>query len=176
MKFRNYCVVVMGNTKDVILEITKVSETEPNMLDAKGIFIATFSSAAEPRELNDYFKLNNRSFFLFDLNPDYSGYHITKKEINDGLFGFLKLMNASELEDKSQDLINEINSSAMTKTNHLKQPNDPARKHKPVKEAIITEAEIAKMTKDEKEDMLNTLIEKGIETDYDKKLAQKLAR
>ena len=54
MKFRNYCVVILGDTKNVKDEIQKVSETEPNVLDAKGIVIATFSSLMEPIELNDW--------------------------------------------------------------------------------------------------------------------------
>ena len=44
MRLRNYCVIIMGDTKDVFLEIEKVSDDKPNVLDAKGIVIATFSS------------------------------------------------------------------------------------------------------------------------------------
>lgn len=118
MKFRNYCIVVMGDTKNVLGEIIKVAETKPNVLDAKGILIATFSSVAEPRELTDYFKLNGRNFLLFDLNSENSGYHMIKDEINEGLFGFLKEMDEETLKQKTDNLIQEISSTTVTSKSH----------------------------------------------------------
>lgn len=114
MKFRNYCIVVMGDTQNVLGEIIKVAETKPNVLDAKGILIATFSSVAEPKELTDYFKLNGRNFLLFDLNSENSGFHMIKDEINEGLFGFLKDMNEETLKKKTDSLIEEISSTTVT--------------------------------------------------------------
>jgi len=116
MKFRNYCIVVMGDTQNVLAEIIKVSETKPNVLDAKGILIATFSSVAEPRELTDYFKLNGRNFLIFDLNSENSGFHMVKNEINEGLFGFLKDMNDETLKEKTNNLIHEISSTTVTRS------------------------------------------------------------
>jgi hypothetical protein len=60
----------MGDTKNVLPEIVKISETKPNILDSKGILIATFASIAEPKEITDYFKLNGRNFLVFDLNEE----------------------------------------------------------------------------------------------------------
>ena len=116
MKFRNYCIVVMGDTQNVLGEIIKVSDTKPNVLDAKGILIATFSSIAEPRELTDYFKLNGRNFLLFDLNSENSGFHMVKDEINEGLFGFLKDMNDDTLKEKTNNLIHEISSTTVSRS------------------------------------------------------------
>jgi len=118
MKFRNYCIVVMGDTRDVLGEIIKVAETKPNVLDAKGILIATFSSVAEPRELTDYFKLNGRNFLIFDLSSENSGFHMVKDEINEGLFGFLKDMNDETLKQKTDSLIEEISSTTVTSKYH----------------------------------------------------------
>jgi hypothetical protein len=42
MKFRNYCVIILGNTSDAISEIEK-SDSKINILDAKGVYIATTS-------------------------------------------------------------------------------------------------------------------------------------
>lgn len=106
----------MGDTQNVLSEIIKVSETKPNVLDAKGILIATFSSVAEPRELTDYFKLNGRNFLLFDLNSENSGFHMVKNEINEGLFGFLKEMNDETLKEKTNNLIHEISSTTVTRS------------------------------------------------------------
>ncbi len=171
MKFRNYCLVVMGNTKDVLPEIVKVSETKPNVLDAKGIIIATFTSNAEPRELSDYFKLNGRNFLLFDLNENNSGFHIGKEEINEGLFGFLKDMGEDELKQKTDDLIQEISSTTVTNkgVRYLNKTD--------VLNTNVSIEDINKMSPVDKNNLMNKLIDKGVEnlSEYDKKLLDKLA-
>ena len=105
MKFRNYCIVVMGSTSGVQLEITKICEGTPNILDAKGVLIATFTSFAEPSELTAWFTENNRNFLIFDLDKDNSGFNITKKEIHEGLFGFLRDMDEEVLKNKKYFVI-----------------------------------------------------------------------
>lgn len=163
--------VVMGETEGVLPEIIKVAETKPNVLDAKGILIATFSSVAEPRELTDYFKLNNRNFLLFDLNSENSGYHISKDEINDGLFGFLKHMDEENLKQKTDDLIKEISST--TVTNKSRKLNTSKRKT----ENKISIDDIDNMSPNDKNELMNKLIDKGIEnlSEYDKKILDRLA-
>jgi hypothetical protein len=170
MKFRNYCVVVMGETKEVFPEIVMISETTPNVLDAKGILIATFSSIAEPKELTDYFKLNGRNFFLFDLNPENSGYYIAKDEINEGLFGFLKDMDSENLKQKTDNLIQEISST--TVTNRAVK----VKKSRTAKEEY-TMAELDNMSPKDKNDLMNRLIDKGVDnlSEYDKELLSKLS-
>ena len=176
MKFRNYCMVVMGETKDVILEITKIAETKPNILDAKGILIATFSSVAEPRELTDYFKLNGRNFLLFDLNSENSGYHITKDEINEGLFGFLQQMNEENLKQRTDSLIQEISSTTVT-NKYQKTLKIKKDRTKQTVEYKIPLAEIDLMSPKDKNDLMNKLIDKGVEnlSEHDKLLLGKLS-
>jgi excinuclease UvrABC helicase subunit UvrB len=118
MKFRNYCIVVMGDTLGVQAEIQKISETTPNVLDAKGILISTFSSLVELNELKEWFKENKRSFLIFDLDEESSGFHIMKKNIEDGLFGFLKNTNTNELTEK---FAKAVEYSSITKTVNIKE-------------------------------------------------------
>jgi len=118
MKFRNYCIVVMGDTLGVQAEIQKVSETTPNVLDAKGILISTFSSLVELNELKEWFKENKRSFLIFDLDEESSGFNIMKKNVEDGLFGFLKNTNTNELTEK---FAKAVEYSSMTKTVNIKE-------------------------------------------------------
>ena len=167
----------MGDTANVVEEIEKVSEIKPNVLDAKGVVIATFSSVVEPKELTDWFKLNKRSFLVFDLSPDSSGVHITKPAIHDGLFGFLKNMNLTDLDDK---FLKAIQMTSDTKTNHVPEV-DLKMKSINVKSQIkyrYSEAEIKKMTKNEKDELWNKIMDKGVEklTDDDKKLLQFLSK
>lgn len=171
MKFRNYCIVVMGeiNAKLVVSQIEQVSEIKPNVLDAKGILLATFSSVIEPKVLTDFFKSYGISFLLFDLDPKSAGFHITKKIIHQGLFGFLKTLDDKELKIKMENLTREITSSSDTKSTTIKKTVK--------KEKKITEEDIEKMGTTEKQELFNLLIDKGTEnlTEYDKKLLQKLA-
>jgi len=104
----------MGNTKNILEEITKISDIKPYLLDAKGIVIATFSSVADPKELTDYFKQNSRNFLIFDLNSENSGFNFIKDDINEGLFGFLKYMDDNMLKEKTNSLIHEISSTTVT--------------------------------------------------------------
>jgi len=108
----------MGDTLGVQAEIQKVSETTPNVLDAKGILISTFSSLVELNELKEWFKENKRSFLIFDLDEESSGFHIMKKNIEDGLFGFLKNTNTNELTEK---FAKAVEYSSITKTVNIKE-------------------------------------------------------
>jgi hypothetical protein len=168
--------VVMGETKDVIPEITKIAETKPNILDAKGILIATFSSVAEPRELTDYFKLNGRNFLLFDLSSDNSGYHISKEEISEGLFGFLKQMNEENLKQKTDSLIQEISSTTIS-NKYKKILKDKKDKSRQTVENKISLAEIETMSANDKNELMNKLIDKGVQnlSEHDKLLLSKLS-
>jgi hypothetical protein len=56
MKFRNYCVIILGNTSDAISEIEKLCDSKINILDAKGVYIATFTSNLTKRLPIFYFK------------------------------------------------------------------------------------------------------------------------
>lgn len=111
MKFRNYCIVVLGKTEGCILEISKVSEGSPKTLPAKGICIATFVSAFTPIELEDYFKGFGRNFFVFEIDPETSGYNINNKKVSDNLFKHINNDSTLELEEMSNRIIDEIKST-----------------------------------------------------------------
>ena len=163
MKFRNYCVIIMGNTIGATLDVEKISEGKINVFNPNGILIATFSSVMEPKELNDWFKLNKRTFFIFDLNPESSGFNIQKEEIHNGLFGFLESM---DVDKKTLELLNVVKDSKNIK--------------KPIKtnKQEITEETISKMTNKEKEILFNKLLDNGTEnlTDNDKKILPLLVK
>jgi len=168
MKFRNYCMVVIGDTKAVYPEIDKISEGKPNFLDGKGMIIATFTSFMDPSELTDYFTFNNRNFLLFDLNKENSGFFITKKDIHEGLFGFLKDMDEEVLKNKSVDFLNVLKSDSTI----------TAQTETVVTKCLVTEKDIESMTKSEKQDLFNKIIDAGVEnlTEHDKKILDLLVK
>jgi len=117
------------------------------------MLVATFTSALSPRELTDYFKENNRNFLIFNMNEDNSGYHFIKKNINDGLFGFLKNMNENILKEKMDGLIQEISSSTVTNIVQkatIKKP--PTTK--------ITVVDVNKMSPEDKNYLINQILTK----------------
>jgi hypothetical protein len=176
MKFRNYCLVVIGDTAGVKDEIAKISETVPNFLDGKGLFIATFSSAVSPKELTDWFTLHRRNFMIFDLNPESAGFNINRKETHEGLFGFLKTMN---LDDETAKLLREIRQTADTRSDRIDvKPIKNGPSGFTVTEKVITEKDVDKMTKHDREVLWNKLIDNGVEnlTEQDKLVLGYLAK
>jgi hypothetical protein len=165
----------MGDTNGAVKEIEKISDSKPNILDAKGIIIGTFTSFVDVKEISAWFTLNNRSFMVFDLDPKSSGYLITKKEVHEGLFGFVKKTTDDELDTKTIEFL-----KALVSQPH---PNNTAEIEDAVienekKEVVISESEIETMTKKEKEDLINQIMDNGLEnmTEYDKKILPLLAK
>ncbi len=173
MKFKNYCIVIIGNTDGVYSEIESISENKPNVVDGKGLLIATFTSVNTVKELDEQFKFFNRNFLLFELNPNSSGFNITKENIHEGLFGFLRDFTDDKLRDRTEALIREINSTAETKD---KQISFKTKKTPVEKEKKITDKDLAEMSKKQKEELFDKLFS-NIEnlSDYDKEILQKLA-
>jgi hypothetical protein len=150
------------------LEIEKVSDSKINLLDARGILLATFTSALTPKELSDFFKLNQRNFLLFDLNEENSGFNINKKEVNDGLFGFLKEMAESDLDERAVEFLKDVEMSSSTKD--IKSHIRPLRQS--LKTDRLTKDDISKMTHKEKNDLQDKIIDNGVEnmSEYEKEI------
>jgi hypothetical protein len=129
-------------------------------------------------ELTDWFKLSERSFFVFDLDPESSGYNITKKEIHDGLFGFLAIMNKDVLEKRASNLMDAIEDAKIIQENSRKFKQKYVDVKTVVRPRRLTESEILDMTPREREEIMNKIIDNGIEnmTDYDKKIMPLLVK
>jgi hypothetical protein len=120
--------------------------------------------------------LNKRSFFVFDLDQKSSGYHITKKEIHEGLFGFLNEFNEDVLKQRTNDLMDAIQDAEIIQENSRK--NKGVNVKTVVKPKRLTESEIENMTLKEKEEIMNKIIDNGVEnmTEYDKKILPLLVK
>lgn len=166
MKFKNYCVVFMGFLEGLGPEIEKISESKPNILDAKGIIIATFTSLVEVQELSAWFTMCKRSYLVFELNEENAAWSINKPDIQEGLFGFLKKLDGKELDTKTSDFLKTIAVDV--------------KKIEPIEEVEVelTEADIESFTKNEKEELLNKYIDNGLEnlTEKDKNIMRILSK
>ncbi len=160
MKFKNYCVLLMGRTEGSALEIEKISDSKPNILNAKGLVIATFTSFVSVQEISAWFKMNKRSFFVFELNDETSDCFIDKVAIQEGLFGFLKNVDKDKLEEKTTEFLGAVGVEV------------------PKVENELTESDIMSLTQEEKDDLLNKFIDNGCEnlTEKDKKIINLLSK
>lgn len=180
MKFRDYCVVLMGkslNREQAISEIRKISENEPKFIDSVGIVVVTFTSVMEVGELTELFRSFNWNFLVFDLDPKSSGVNITYPHIHEGLFGFLN-ESKDRLDDLSTRLIRDIAMSSDTK-NHTTPKTSTKNKKK---EVGLTEDDIKKMSPTERQKRLDEYIDFGTKngfeklTENDKKIMELLAK
>ena len=185
MKFRNYCIVVMGEMKTVKDHIIKVAESKPRYIDAKGILIATFASVATPAELEDFFIFEGRSFFLFDLDKDKSGFNMDNEKLHKHLFGYL-FNQESELKEMSERLMDDI--SATTKNSKSMTIDDipedirremakPIKSKAKAKVKLTPKIHINDMTKKERESIINRILDKGFDklTNSDKDILKKIS-
>ena len=115
MKFINYCIIVLNDPGNIRMEINNIADSGGKIkwIESTGIVISTFTSLATPSELSDYFTQYNHNFFLFDLDKDSSGYNLTRKTIEHKLFSHLT--DSTELEDRKNRLMEEINETSNIK-------------------------------------------------------------
>ena len=164
MEFKNYCIIVMGQTDGILNEVNKISEKILGSMDAKGLVIITFVANSEVGELSDFFKEYKRNFVLFVLDDNVSGYNFLKNDIQNELFGNLQ---PNELKIMTDKLLKEV------KTNEI---DKNLIKDKTLK--TLTDEELSNLSEDEKEEKINEIIDKGINNlnDYDKDILDKLTK
>jgi len=159
MKFRNYCVVALGKVDGCKEEIIKIAESDIKFIKSTGVIIATFSSVATPSELKTYFQSFDRNFVLFELGKDNYGANLTDISIYNHLFGEYDQHGDALAEELTTKLFKTINSGLSGDTG----------------DNII---DIDNMTNDERTDLLNKMLDKGVENwnDSDKIIVEKLTK
>lgn len=164
MKFKDYCLVIMGDKENVYSDIIKISESRPNYLNAKGIAIITFTSIMDVEEITELFKSSEKNFLLFNLNKSNSGFNFIKPEIHEGLFGFINKDRDEFLTEKSKLLQQEIEFTSGSTTSKINEPQ-------------LSIDDIPKLTLEEKDFWINSIMDKGVNnlSDYDKKLLDNLS-
>lgn len=164
MRFRNYCLVVIGDVKGIKNEIRKVAEGSPRYMDAKGMIITTFRSTATPSELKDYFKLNRRSFMIFDLNDEVSGAFINNVEIHKHLFNYIEKGGEEKLDKMSRKLLRDI-----------EQTNSGTSVDSKIE--VVKEIDVDELSEEEIQKAIRELLDKGDDmTDNDKKTLEELLK
>jgi len=147
-------------------DIFKMAESKPNTLDSKGVIISTFTSVMEITEITEYLRSINVNFMVFKLNNENTGVHFLKKDINDGLFGFLTEDREQYLKEKSENFMYELTGRT----------SDDLVENKEAEDTLQLD-EIEALSKEEKNNLFNSIIDKGVDnlSEYDKEVLSKLA-
>ena len=87
MMMRPYCLVGLGNIKGIKEDLQFISETESNFVCGDNLLIATFMSTLRIGEMEEFFKMNERSFILFELTPGFFSANIENQKFQKALFG-----------------------------------------------------------------------------------------
>ena len=160
MKFRNYSIIILGELSDITLgEVFKAAQDSPSIMKYKDtdVVVATFTSALEVNELNDYLKTFGFNFLFFDLNSD-CGFNINNESVHKDLFGDIKTKNVDELQDLTNKMMDEIYKSRKT-FKSKKAVN--TRKSIKKDDVIDIEVMVDGLDKSGIECMINDILDKG---------------
>jgi hypothetical protein len=181
MKFRNYCIVFIGDVNGVRPEVLKIAE-KVKFLGDKGMTISTFISVAEPAELSDYFKSLNRNFLLFDLNKDYSRVNLLDKKKHAELFEIFDKHTDKTLEEMSNKLIDEINETlnktSFTGDSKSYDMGEPLFSKILEPKTYKKRVDLKSLSKKQKEEIINDILDKGYDNldEYDIKILKKVSK
>lgn len=145
---KNYCLTMLGESNGYMDTIMLISNGEVKHIDGEGLVILTFSSNNTVKEISKILKSKNLSFLIFEINPKTSAYNIIKKEIHDGLFG--QFDNIKKTRTEVDKLFNE-EFFANTENSNLSEDKK------------ITKEDILEMTREEKDVLMNKIIDGGLE-------------
>lgn len=188
---KNYCVVFFIPIDGTTEEIIDISTSSPRIMKGKGISMLTFSSYIDVESITDYLTEKGRNFLIFDLDKTVSGFNLVDKEKERDFFGFLSEINDfSDIERYSNDLIDDLcktnfpntieNSTGSTTPNWVKSEGktvtDVVNKENSVN--IYKNINIDKLSKSEINDIINSIIDKGLDNlnDIDKDMLVKLSK
>ena len=84
---RQYCLIGLGNIEGIKEDLQFISETEASFVCGEGLLIATYMSSLRINEMEEFFKMNERSFIVFEMTPGFFSASIENSKFQDALFG-----------------------------------------------------------------------------------------
>lgn len=158
---KQYCVTVLGEfiADEVISDLKKICDTNIKTIITKGLFIGTFGSDLPINEITRTLKKQNKTFLAFEVKEGSSSYNIGKKGVTENLFG-----DDNKVKEK------------MAHVDRLF--NDELKIKEPKVGTNLTRQDIEKMSRVEKDEMMNTIIDKGLDnlSVYHKEILPLLAK
>lgn len=155
MRFKNYCIVALGEINGIMNIISRVSETKVRKLEQKGVLICTFSSVLEPNELKELIGSEDKTFFIFEIGTDSTSYQIGRKDIHNQLFGYIESGGEEVIKFMTNKLISDINETIDKMTDVT---NNGTQFEKEDDNII----DVTKLTKIQKQKKIDILLDKGL--------------
>lgn len=87
LNVRAYCLVGLGNIKDLTKLLTEISESEVSFVSGTGLVIATFMSSWNISEIEKYLNENEKSYIVFEMTPGFFSANIRDDKFQETLFG-----------------------------------------------------------------------------------------
>ena len=87
LNVRSYCLVGLGNIKDLTKLLTEISESEVSFVSGTGLVIATFMSSWNISEIEKYLNENEKSYIVFEMTPGFFSANIRDDKFQETLFG-----------------------------------------------------------------------------------------
>tara|TARA_B100000497_G_scaffold87839_1_gene97963 strand:+ start:2918 stop:3457 length:540 start_codon:yes stop_codon:yes gene_type:complete len=107
LNLRAYCVIGLGNVKDLTKILTEISENDVSFVSGTGLIIATFMSTWNISEIEDLINGEEKSYIMFEMTPGFFSANIRDKQFQQTLFG--GPIENSEFYKNIEDTFNKLN-------------------------------------------------------------------
>ena len=167
-KFKNYCIIVLGRVDGVIDEISEITDFDVNFLEHTNVVVATFSTDFKISKIKKHFDSYNRGYFLFELGID--NYAVNVGDTNNAIYNqlFKQFENGGDISGniETKDFLDKLAGKPPINITDITD----------ITEIKGEEVDIDSLTSDERKEMVNEIIDKGVEnfTKKDKELLTKL--
>jgi hypothetical protein len=189
IEFKEYCVIVLSTVEGVKDEITRISNSKINFINAKGIVMATFKSSFTVKEIETYLTDNQRNFLLYEVDESKCGYNFIDDKLKNALF-----TDSSEAKRKSEvkstQLLNKMILDSMKTTIDAKGLIKGSKTHSEISDKLRKSinggnsgnskvvVDIETMGKEQLNELMDEILNKGPEdmTIKDKEMLEKIAK
>lgn len=84
---RKYCLIGMDNIEEIKEDLEIISDSVANFATGKNLIIATFSSALNIIEIEEFLNLHERAYIIFELLPATYSANLVIDKFQKALFG-----------------------------------------------------------------------------------------
>lgn len=163
---RKYCLIGMDNIEEIKEDLEIISDSVANFATGENLIIATFSSALNIIEIEEFLNINERAFIIFEMLPATYSANLILEKFQKTLFGgkidnseFIDLFNVRNNMEHTMKRFSEDNMEGIL--------GELQTNIKNTEEAIIIEPTI--------DEILDKISDKGIKSlsDIEKQILNK---
>ena len=84
---RSYCLIGMSDVEDFKEDLSHIAESDINYVTGKDIIIVTFKTTFKIGELEEFLKMTERTFIVFEATPGFFSANLNNEKFQNALFG-----------------------------------------------------------------------------------------